>query len=220
MTHRRAEIPTRSRWPLAAVCVLLLITCMSSAGPARAKSGGDFVAAGMFVLAGLQIPAATFEYVAYAKMRTQLADFSGDAGFADKARGAGNCNLIGGVLHSVKFIAWAAGGAGAMSGSEQLATAMVLVNGGLDMANAIMGITAGAFVLGAKGSAGLAGTPMNEAATFSGIVHLIFGGISALVTIPELLVGLGGVIATASIDPPSRVRFAVSPQGVCVRGRF
>ena len=220
MSRRQAIVRATSPRKLSALFAVVLAVTLWPAAPAQAKGGEEFLGAGMFVLAGLQIPAATFEFVAYSKMQSPLGEWQGDSGFADKARGAANCNLVGGVLHSVKFAAWMAGGAGAMSGHEQLTMGMVLLNGGLDMTNAIMGITAGAFILGAKGSADIAGTPINEAATFSGVVHLIFGGISALITIPELLVGLGGVIATAERERLSPIRFAVSPQGVLIYGRF
>jgi hypothetical protein len=199
----------------------LLVLLLTPALPARADTGRQIAAAGFFTLAGLQIPAAAFEFASYSRLNTELGGWEGDASFGDKAHSAATANLAGGILHSAKFLAWTLAGMGAMGEVETLPLAMVLLNGGLDMGNAIMGVTSGAILLGAKRNADVAGTPMGEAATLSGVVHLVFGSISAIITLPELLIGLFGVIATADLDRPARdVRFAISPTGFTLSGRF
>ncbi len=200
---------------------LLAILLMPAPSARAGDTGRQVAAAGCFTLAGLQIPAAAFEFASYSRLHTELGTWNGDAVFADKARASATGNLVGGILHSTKFLAWTLAGMGAMGEVEGLPLAMVLLNGGLDMGNAIMGITLGAIILGARRNVDIAGTPMGEVSSLSGIVHLVFGSISAIITLPEILVGLVGVIATADLDRPlPAVRFAISPTGFTLSGRF
>ncbi len=212
-----------SRTLRGAACAFVIIASLAAAPQAHAGGGREIAAAGYFILAGLQVPAVAFEFVGYSRLNGQLGDWSQDEQFAETARSVARCNLVGGILHSVKFLAWTAGGVSLMSDGEGgFPLAMVALNGGLDMANAIMGITAGAMILGARDNVeGLAGTSLNQAATLSGVVHILFGSISAIVTLPELMVGVFGLVAMAELrqDAPD-VRVAFNPAGVTVYGRF
>ena len=203
-------------------CTLIVITSLSVAPQARAGSGREIAAAGYFLLAGLQVPAVAFEFVAYGRLNGALDGWMLDEDFADTAHSVATCNLVGGILHTTKFLAWSAGGVALMTDTELFPLAMVALNGGLDMANAILGITAGAMILGARDNVeGLAGSDLNKAATMSGVVHVVFGAISAIVTLPELMVGIFGIVAMAELerDRPD-VRVAFSPTGLTVYGRF
>jgi len=209
-----------SRFPLRWTACLVLVAALAMPTAARAGTGRQIMAAGYFTLAGLQIPAVAFEFVAYSKLHGQLGTWQGSDDFASKASSAANGNLVGGILHTTKFLTWTLGGLAAMADDNAVPLVMVLVAGGLDMANAIIGITGGAVILGAKGSANIGGTPMNEAATWSGVVHIVFGSIAAAVTLPELLVGLFGTIALAERQHTPPVRLALTPNGVFLAGRF
>ena len=206
--------------PLRWTAALALMAALAVPSAARAGTGREIMAAGFFTLAGLQIPAATFEYVAYGKLHGQLDSWNGSDAFASKAHDAATGNLVGGILHTTKFAVWSLGGVAAMADDNAVPLVMVLINGGLDMASAIVGITGGAVILGARGSANIGGTPMNEAATWSGVVHIVFGSISAAVTLPELLVGLFGTIALAERQVDRPVHLALTPNGVFLSGRF
>ena len=108
-----------------------------------------------------------------------------------------------------------------MGDTEFLPKLMVFANGLLDMGNAIMGVVLGASLLGSKRSAMVAGSPMGDAATLSGVVHIVFGSISAIVTLPELLVGLFGAIISAQAPLKDRdIRLAVGPGSVSLVGRW
>jgi len=203
------------------VCGWVLVVALASAPVAQAGSGRDIAAAGYFILAGLQIPAVAFEFVAFNRLNTELGGWEGDQAFADQANAVATANLVGGILHGLKFAAWTMGGASMLADGEVIPLAMVAVNGGLDMANAIMGITAGAIILGSRDNVPIGGTPLNRAATLSGVVHLVFGTISAIVTLPELLVGVFGMVAMARLERPDpAVRVAFAPNGVTLYGRF
>ncbi len=212
------------RLPIASVLLLaaaLAVTALP-ASSARAGTGRELASAGYFVLAGLQLPAVGFEVVSAIKLGRQIKLYDGaDAAFEGKAIAAYRGNIAGAVLHGVKFLCWAAGGVGIMGDQDLLPMLMVLANGLMDMGNAIMGIVLGASLLGAKRSAMVAGSPMGDAATLSGIVHLVFGSISAIITLPELLVGLFGSIISAQGPWKDRdVRVAVGPGSVSVFGRW
>jgi hypothetical protein len=212
---------TLDKTPRTLICSLILAATLLSAPAARAGSGREIAAAGYFILAGLQIPAVAFEFVGYSRLHGQLDGYAGDADFASTAGSVANCNLVGGILHSAKFVAWTVGGVSLMADGEGLPMGMVALNGGLDMANAIMGITAGAMILGARDNVDIGGTPLNQAATLAGVVHLVFGSISAIVALPELMVGVFALVAMAETDRPQHdVRVAFSPTGVTVFGRF
>lgn len=201
--------------------VSIFAATLMSAPQARAGDGRAVLSAGYFILAGLQIPAVAFEFVAYNRLHGELDGWEGDADFASQANAVASCNLVGGILHSAKFVAWTVGGLSVFADGEALPLGMVALNGGLDMANAIMGITAGAVILGSRDNVAIGGTPLNQAATLSGVVHLVFGSISAIVTLPELLVGVLGMVAMADRAPALEgIRFAVTPTGVTLYGRF
>ena len=203
------------------VCGWVVVAALAVTPAASAGDGREVLAAGYFILAGLQLPAVTFELVAYNRLNTQLGGWEGDAAFAEQARAVAAANLVGGMLHGVKFAAWCIGGASVLTEAEVVPLAMVALNGGLDMANAIMGITAGAIILGSRDNVPIGGTPLNQAATLSGVVHLVFGSISAIVTLPELLVGVFGMVAMARLERSNpAVRVAFAPNGVTLYGRF
>ncbi len=206
-----------------ALSLLLVAALALAAAPrtAAAGTGRDLLGAGGFVLAGLQIPPTVFHFVAAGKLNTELGGWTGDEDFERKARTAMQLNIAGGAVHAAKLVAWSAAGLLAIGDEDVGAAAVTLGIGALDMASAIMSITGGIVVLGAKKAAAVKGTPMGDAATWSGVVHLLFGGISALTTLPELLAGLMGVVAMAERDDRERpVRVAFQPGGIVVHGRF
>jgi len=207
------------RTPLLLLAAALLWTAVPPSD-AHAGTGRELASAGYFVLAGLQLPAVGFEAAAAVKLRRQLADYAGaDAAFEGKAMDAYRGNIAGAAIHGVKFVCWTVGGLAIMGDMDFLPMMMVFANGLLDMGNAIMGIVLGASLLGAKRS--VAGSPMGDAATFSGVVHIVFGSISAIVTLPELLVGLFGAIISAQAPWKDRDwRVAVGPGSVSVVGRW
>ena len=212
------------RTPFGIAPLLLLLATLLTTGQAQeahAGSGRDVAAAGYFVLAGLQIPAVAFEAVAAVRMNRALVGYTGDATFISRSRSAATGNIVGSTIHGLKFICWTLGGVAVMAEMEFLPLVMVLANGLLDMGNAIVGITLGAMVLGAKRNAGVAGTGAGDAATLSGIVHLVFGSISAIITLPEILVGLFGAIMSAEAPWQDRnLRLALGPGSVSVVGRW
>lgn len=218
MSPRRPTIPRLT----ILVLVAALIWAALPSTDARAGSGRELASAGYFVLAGLQLPAVGFEAVAAVKLRRQLAQYSGaDAAFEGKATAAYRGNIAGAAIHGVKFVCWTVGGMAIMGDMDFLPMLMVFANGLLDMGNAIMGVVLGASLLGAKRSAMVAGSPMGDAATLSGVVHIVFGSISAIVTLPELLVGLFGAILSAQAPWKDRDwRVAVGPGSVSVVGRW
>ena len=214
-------LPVLRRSFLLFVAALLLWTAVPSSD-AQAGTGRDLASAGYFVLAGLQLPAVGFEAAAAVKLRRQLAEWGGsDQAFESKAMDAYRGNIAGAAIHGVKFVCWTVGGMAILGDQEFLPMLMVFANGLLDMGNAIMGVVLGASLLGAKRSAMVAGSPMGDAATLSGVVHIVFGSISAIVTLPELLVGLFGAIISAQAPWKERDwRVAVGPGSVSVVGRW
>jgi len=205
---------------------LLLIAALAltalPADDARAGTGRELASAGYFVLAGLQLPAVGFEVASAVRLGKQIRLYDGaDEAFETKAIAAYRGNIAGAAIHGVKFFCWALGGVSIMGDEEFLPLLMVFVNGLLDMGNAIMGVVLGASLLGAKRSAMVAGSPMGDAATLSGVVHIVFGSISAIVTLPELLVGLFGAIISAQAPLKDRnLRLAVGPGSVSFSGRW
>ena len=215
--------PASPRLPIATTALLIATLALTAlpATSARAGTGRELASAGYFVLAGLQLPAVGFELASALKLKGQLDLYTGDEAFAGKATSAYRGNIAGAAIHGVKFVCWAVGGISIMGDTEFLPMLMVFANGLLDMGNAIMGVVLGASLLGSKRSAMVAGSPMGDAATLSGVVHIVFGSISAIVTLPELLVGLFGAIISAQAPWKDRdIRLAVGPGSVSLVGRW
>ncbi len=208
------------------VLALALTAVLSLPGSAQAGRGSEFAGASAMVLAGLQIPAAVFEFVGAARLTPQLALYDGDEVFLLKARRARTGNVVSGAIHLVKMGAWMGGGLAAVDRGADALPPAILLCGALDMTNAIIGLTMGLELLTGKASAGVKGTPMGDAATWSGVIHLVFGTISAIVTLPEIFAGLLGVVAmterSAARDRwlARRVVVVPGPGTVSLVGRF
>ncbi len=201
--------------------VLLVAAAVALGATNPSDARADFSPT-FFTLGVAKVPGVAFDIVGAARLAPSLSDIEDPAVLrAAKASLAGNFVTLG--LHSVSIASFWIVSFSDLDLDEK-AGATFLLNAGADLAIGVLGLVTGIDLLLQRNAAGLTGTALGTATTWSAAVNITMGAFGVLWFLPMTVGGLiGATSAWATLPPRSPVKaLALVPQGAgaAIVGRF
>ncbi|MCP4873759.1 MAG: hypothetical protein GY898_34155 [Proteobacteria bacterium] len=178
-----------------------------------------------FTLGVAKVPGIAFDIVGAARLGPRLAEFDNyTPELARAARLSFASNLVTLGLHGVSIGSFLI--ASFLDEDwEDLIVPTFGINAAADLASGVLGLVAGVDVILQRNAAGLTGTPLGTAATWSGAINIAMGAFGVIWFLPMTIGFVVGASALASKMPTKSIKaIALVPNGagaalVALRGK-